>query len=1082
MNCPRCQMANPEGAKFCLNCGNQLEAQVRVEGERKYVTVLFADVVDSTGLGERLDPEQVAEIMNGAFAFLNASVKKYDGTIARLLGDAILAFFGAPVAHEDDAERAVRAGLDIQAAAREYAEAVRRNYGVDFQVRVGINTGLAVLAAVGDEIRTEYTAMGDTTNVAARLQSAAEPGSVLISADTYHLVKQLFELRPRGGAMVKGKSAPIVTYEVLSPRVVPGKVRGLEGLTSPLVGRAAEYKLVNDKLNEVREGRGAFVAVIGEAGLGKSRLLAEISESAKSGSQVAWLEGRALSYEQAVTYFPWRQVIRGAIGAKEGEAPEVVREKLYSDPACVTMPEGDPQFLEEILSVESDATLEAVAALEGDALVEHIAAATRGYLRARAGLMPTMIVLDDLHWADTASLVLLLSVAALVEDLPLLIACLLRPDKDAPSWSAIEKARSQLGAHYTEILLEPLDAEDSKELLGNLLYIEDLPESVRILILNKAEGNPFFVEEVIRTLIDSEYIVQENSHWRATREIVNVNIPDTLSGVLGARIDRLPENTKHVAQTAAVLGRIFAQRALMATCAAAPPPEQIEDVEPHLGVLTYEELVRERVHDPELEYIFKHALTQEAAYDLLLIRRRKELHRRAGEVLERLYPEKQRGELASALAHHFRLGEEWQRAADYAMQAGAQAVKVYAMSEALAYYDNAFEALTRIPDVPPEQLCDAILGWTPAALKLKPYQEVVDRLEGAEKIARELNDDARLARVLHWIGNAYISNGFPTRGMPALFESYQLAERLGDERLTLVATFWMTAGMIDRDPRGGLEQMNNVAEAAHKYRRYEVEAHALAKKAIAHARLGEFAEARDAVERAFEVSRKTDSVVNGADVALGSSLAFLDMGDVQRGLEYSRLGTEQAFSASGLECTMYGHYCTGLGNLHSRNPAEAQRAFESALTLLTDHLSELQHSEVLANEVRAGLAVARFLGGDTGAIDDMESTLANADAVGDDYTVAFIAQALGEAYTQLGDFERAKQYLDTALDYYRRNDMKPYLARGLKSSAELHEAQGHVAEAERDLSEAGRLIEELSLPPVRPSGNLQLDAGDPQPA
>ncbi len=224
-------------------------------------------------------------------------------------------------------------------------------------MRVGINTGLAVLAAVGDEIRTEYTAMGDTTNVAARLQSAAEPGSVLISADTYNLVKQLFELRPRGGAMVKGKSAPIVTYEVLAPRAVPGKVRGLEGLTSPLVGRAAEFKLVNDKLNEVREGRGAFVAVIGEAGLGKSRLLAEVSESAKSGPQVAWLEGRALSYGQAVTYYPWRQVIRGAIGAKEGEAPEVVREKLHRDPACVAMPEGDSQYLEVILSVESDATL-----------------------------------------------------------------------------------------------------------------------------------------------------------------------------------------------------------------------------------------------------------------------------------------------------------------------------------------------------------------------------------------------------------------------------------------------------------------------------------------------------------------------------------------------------------------------------------------------------------------------------------------------------------------------------------------------------------------------------------------------------
>ena len=1090
MNCPNCQTANPDGAKFCLNCGNQLQAPDRVDGERKYVTVLFADVVDSTGMGERLDPEQVIEIMNGAFAFLNVAVAKYEGTVARLMGDAVLAFFGAPVAHEDDAERAVRAGLEIQEAAREYAEAVRRDYGVDFDVRVGINTGLAVLAVVGDEIKTEYTAMGDTTNVAARMQGVAAPGSVVISASTYHLVKELFEFERRGATMVKGKPTPIETFEVLSPRSVPGKVRGLEGegLTSPLVGRAAEFRLVHDKLEEVaREGHGAFVAVVGEAGLGKSRLLAEVRKLAKAGSQgsrppVAWLEGRALSYEQAVTYYPWRQVIRAAIGAQEGEPPEVVREKLHRDSGWGTRPEDDLQYLEVVLSVESEATKKAVALLEGDELVKRIKAASRGYLHARAERNPTVIVLDDLHWADSASLDLLLSVAELVEELPLMIVCLLRPDKDAPSWSATERARSQLGERYTEVVLEPLDDAQAKELLGTLLYIEDLPESVRNLILEKAEGNPFFVEEVIRSLIDSKHIVQENSHWRATREIVNVTIPNTLTGVLSARIDRLPENTKHVAQTAAVLGRIFEYRALTTVCgAAAPAPERIEDVAPHLGVLTYEELLRERAIDPELEYIFKHALTQEAAYDLLLIRRRKELHRRAGQVLEQLHPD-QRGELASALAYHFRLGEEWSRAADYEMRAGAQAVKVYAMNEALEHYENAYLALKRLPEASPERICDAILGWAFPALKLKPYQEVVERLEEAEKIARELGDDTRLAQVLHWIANAYISNGFPTRGMPALFESYQLAERLDDERLTLVATFWMTSGMIDRDPRGGLEQMEYVVEAAHKYRRYELEAHALAKKAMAHARLGEFAEARGAVERAFEVSRKTDSVVNSADVALGSSLAFMDMGDLQRGLEYSQQGTEQAMSAYGLECAMYGHYCTGLGNLQARNLDEAQRAFESALKLLRDNLSELQGSEMVANELRAGLAIARLLGGDTEAINDMEHALENAEAIGDDYTVAFIAQALGEGYTQLGDFEPAKQYLDIALDYYRRNDMKPYLARALQSLVYWYEQQNRGPEAEEARTEARRLMEELSLPPVRLLSSSRFDPDEPQPA
>src|SRR5829696_2467720 len=955
MECPNCRTANPEGAKFCLNCGTPLEAARPIEGERKFVTVLFADVVDSTGMGERLDPEQVIEIMNGAFAFLNVAVTKYDGTVARLMGDAVLAFFGAPVAHEDDAERAVRAGLEIQAKAAQYAQTIQADYGVDFQVRVGINTGLAVLAMVGDEIKTEYTAMGDTTNVAARLQSAALPGTVLISADTYHLVKELFEFEPRGAVEFKGKSMPIETHEVLAPKTVPGKVRGIEGVTSPLVGRAAEFRLVREKLEDVRQGRGSLVAVMGEAGLGKSRLLAEAREVATVGSPVTWLEGRALSYEQAVTHYPWRQIMRQAVGVQEGETPETVREKLRRDPAA--MPEEESRFLEVLLAAESETTRKAVAALEGDALVDSITGATRRYLSARADQVPTVIVFDDLHWADTASLDLLMSVADLVEDLPLLIFCLLRPDKDAPGWTVVQRSRRELGPLYTGIELEPLDAEHSKELLGNLLHVEDLPDSVRALVLKKSEGNPFFLEEVLRALIDSGHVVRENGHWRATREIVDVTIPDTLSGVLSARIDRLPENTKQVAQTAAVLGRIFEHRALTTVCAAAAPPERIEDVEPHLGVLTYAELVRERAHDPELEYIFKHALTQEAAYELLLIRRRKELHRRAGEALEQLHPQ-QRGEFTSALAYHFRQGEDWQRAADYAMDAGAQAVEVYAMSEALAHYDNAYEALVKVPDASPEQRCDAILGWTPAALKLKPYQEVVDRLEEAEELARGMNDEARLARVLHWIANAYISNGFPSRGMPPLFESYRIAQRIGDERLTLAATFWMTSDMIDRDPRGGLEQMDQVVEAAHRYRRRDVEAHALAKKAGAHARLGEFEEARDAMERAQEATRQTESVVNGADVALGSSLAFLDMGELERGLEHSQRGTEQALSAYGMECVMYGHYCTGLGNLHTRNLTEAEQAFESSLDLLEADLSEAQGSQKMVNRVRSGLAIA----------------------------------------------------------------------------------------------------------------------------
>ncbi|MDP8925562.1 MAG: tetratricopeptide repeat protein, partial [Actinomycetota bacterium] len=312
--------------------------------------------------------------------------------------------------------------------------------------------------------------------------------------------------------------------------------------------------------------------------------------------------------------------------------------------------------------------------------------------------------------------------------------------------------------------------------------------------------------------------------------------------------------------------------------------------------------------------------------------------------------------------------------------------------------------------------------------------------------------------------------------------SYQIAERLGDEELTLTFTFWMTSGMISQDPRRALEQLEYVIESAHKYGRRELEAHALATTAVAHARLGEFAEAQDAVQRAYAAARAANLPVNQADVALLAALAYFDMGDVQRGLEHSKWGTEKALSAQGLECAMYGLYTTGLGNLRTRDLVEAQRAFESSLKLLTDHVSEIEGSEHVINQVRAGLAITQFFSGRIEAINDMERTLKNAEALGDEYTVARIAQALGEGYTQLGDFERAERHLNTALDYYRRNDMRPYQARVLQSLVYWYEQQGRGAEAEQARAEVHQLMEELHLPPVRPLSSEPLGADEPRPA
>ena len=1069
MNCPRCQTANPEGARFCLNCAAPLEAPHPIKGERRFVTVLFADVVGSTRIGEQLDPEEVAEIMDGAFAFLNAEVAKYGGTVARLLGDAVLAFFGAPVAHEDDAERAVRAGLDIQAKAKEYAKEIKRNYRVDFEVRVGINTGLAVLAAVGDEIKTEYTAMGDTTNLAARMQSAAKPGTVLISADTYHLVKNLFDFDPRGALKVKGKSALIETYEVLAPKTLPGRVRGLEGVSSPLVGRDADLQLLRDKLEGLLTGQGAFVAVVGEAGLGKSRLIAEVRKPVNSDSQpqVVWLEGRAISYGQSTVYYPWRQVVREAVGIQEVDTPETVREHLRLTRDRYGLRSDDLPFLEALLGVESEASLHLVRDLEGDALRLRIALAMRNYIGALALTAPAVLVFDDLHWADEASVELLLNVAELVEIAPLLVICLMRPDKDAPSWSIIESVHSKLSTRFSEIMLEPLDAEHSRELLGNLLDIEDLPESVHEVILQKAEGNPFFVEEVIRTLIDSQHIVRENNHWRATREIMNVAIPDTLTGLLSARIDRLPNDTKEVAQTSAVLGRIFAYRALAEVCAAAPPNERVEDVKPHLGTLTYEELVRERARDLGLEYIFKHALTQEAAYNLLLIRRRKELHRRTGAVLEQVYAERME-DFVPALAHHFWLGEDWARAAEYSMRAGARAMKVYALSETLDHYDRACQALEKAPDAPPEKLIDATVAWAEVALKLKLDAAILERLAYAEQLARDLQDKPRLAQALAWTAHTHALTGFPSRAIPILAESHQLATEVGDERLAMFPGFMIMMSQVERDPRGNL-MLEQIIHLAHTHHHKEIEAHALAVKGWAQARIGEFAQAEEDLRHAQEIAPTTDSLVKQSDVNIFSSFAYFEMGDPQRAVEHGQRAAEQAMAVQGLECGTTGMFALGLGHLQAQNLSEAVTTLEEAARLM----DTLPGMKDFMPRVRATHAIAQLLSGHSEALDELEQALAHTQALGDQYWVAFISQYLGEAHTELGDLERAEEYFNAAAAYYRSTGMYPSLARVLQSLGMLYERQGRAADAAHARAEAQRLASQLHGPAASPERSPQ---------
>ncbi len=527
--------------------------------ERRPLTVLFADIAGSTAIAERMDPEDWTAIVSQAFARMNATVTRYDGTIARLMGDGVLAFFGAPIAHEDDPVRAVRCGLDMARAVDELSAELNAKEPIDLRVRVGINTGPVVVGVVGTETANEYTAMGDAVNVAARMQALARPGTVLVSGATHRFIAALVESVDVGPLDLKGKTNAVQAYEVTGLKE-GATGRGLTGIHAPMIGRDAQLARLTELFGIARAGQGRVASILGEPGIGKSRLLSEFRASLEGGdSSVRWVEGRCLSYGQALPYHLVLDVVRSVIGVSASASEPEVRDALER-----TMREllGDGwaepyAYLGHLLSLRLDPEAQArLSVLDREAIKRYVASLLQ-VVRAISSRGPVVLVFEDLHWADAASTDALLGLMPLAADLPLLSILSSRRDRDAVGWRLVSGARDLFGDALTEIRLDPLSSDQARSLVANLLEIESLPQKTRDLILSKAEGNPFFVEEVIRMLIDHGAIRREGNSWIATASVGGVEIPDTLQGLLLERIDRLPKESRRTLRVASVVGRQF---------------------------------------------------------------------------------------------------------------------------------------------------------------------------------------------------------------------------------------------------------------------------------------------------------------------------------------------------------------------------------------------------------------------------------------------------------------------------------------------------------------------------------------------
>jgi class 3 adenylate cyclase len=708
--CSECGAQSPIQARFCSSCGVALRtepqptaapsspipaarddagglAAAAPDDELRPVTALFADVVGSTALGERLAPEEVKALIGECVNRVARAVEQFGGTVQSYMGDGIAAFFGMPTAHEDDPERAGRAALRILEVVAEYAVDIEAAWGVtDFNVRVGVNSGQTAVGLVGGADQ-QKVALGDTTNVAARLQSVAVPGTAVVGESTARALAHRFVLETLGEVAVKGRTQPVTAW-----RLVRFQMEMRAPAPTPLVGRESEVTQLRAALGELMDGRGQVLLILGDSGFGKTRLLSELETVAGGG--IVWLEGHCRSYGGELLYWPFVELLRRWIGVEPGEAEIALRTKLRAKLA--SLPTLDPAEilagLGRLLSISVDADEGGMQHRSPEELAGEIREAFCSWVEALSARQPVVLAIDDLHWADPQARELAEALLEVTDRSQLLLATTLRAE------AASEGSRFRLHAleHYPhrvlELALGPLPDPVAEELLA-MLMPEGLEAEARQEVISRAEGNPLYLEELLRSLIEGGGLEKRERTWGLT--VVGAALPPALEGLLMARIDRLPEETRRLAQIAAVVGRTFPALVLERVSGSA-------EFERALSGLLRAQFIRELHRAPQLVYTFKHGLLQEAALSTLTPARRTELYGRVATVFEELYASS-RDEYLEVLAYYWARSRDLPKACEYLELAGERAASLNATAQALDLLRRALRLAAELGDAEAEQ-------------------------------------------------------------------------------------------------------------------------------------------------------------------------------------------------------------------------------------------------------------------------------------------------------------------------------------------------------------------------------------------
>ncbi|MFC1856909.1 adenylate/guanylate cyclase domain-containing protein [Thermodesulfobacteriota bacterium] len=1069
LKCPKCGKALPIGVKFCNECGHDLRKPSKtppvdysapqaytpkfladkilknrsaIEGERKLVTVLFADVADFTAMSEKLDPEEIHQIMDGCFKILLDEIHLYEGTINQFTGDGVMALFGAPVSHEDHAQRACYAALSIQKAIKEYGQKVRETYGVNFEMRIGLNSGPVVVGSIGDNLRMDYTAIGDTTNLAARLESSAEPGSILLSKETQRLVRDFFEFQSLGKIDVKGKEEQQQAFELVKASEVETRISAAvaKGLTR-FVGRKNSMAGLMSAYELAKSGSGQVVGMVGEAGVGKSRLLFEFRNRLPQ-DEIIYFEGRCLHYGGSMIYLPIVDIMRSFFDIKDGDGGFVVRKKIENK--VLKLDENLRKILspiQELLSVKVED--EVYLQVDSGQRKIWIFEAVRDLLAIESQNKTVVIAVEDLHWIDKTSQEFLSYLIDWLADVKILLILLYRPEYTHP-WGS--------KSHYKRIGLTQLTAKSSTELVQAILEGGEVVPELRELILSRAGGNPLYLEELSHNMLENGTIQRKDHEYILTRDASEIEVPDTIQGIIAARLDRVEESLKRIMQMASVIGREFAFRILQTIM------EMKEGLKSSLINLQGLEFISQKRLFPELEYIFKHALTQEVAYSSLLKERRKKIHEKIGQAIENLYPENLE-EYYELLAYHYTRSDNKDKALAYLDLANQKAIKLNAFEDAMIYFNDSMKLLDTLPEIKAYQqrrISMLVSQWIVFELLFK-FPEYYELLTRYEATAIDLGNKALLGLIYACKGHCEWWFGQLDRSGPSLTKGAELNEAGGNALGAGYAYMQLTwhyaiVGELEK----AIACKDKALLALEQQFNLRLYVWSLCPAAAASAWLGHWNEAEEQVQKALSVAEKySDNSLISFGAWMFNQILTLK-GDLQRALKYAELSLQKASAPADRSWSesFLGWLLCRLGD------------FDKGIQILTTYIPIYLSADFLLAKVIFGtpLGEGYWLAGEYDkAKQTLKDVLKTSEQCGMKFYTGMCHRIMGEVNRKINS-SQAPQSFEKSIVILHEIKAENELAMAYAGYGRFYKQQGDMMKAREYLTKALEIFERLGTP------------------